>query len=143
MTTQPAAMGESARGQHGRRRVLLAKPGLDGHDRGLKVIARLLRDQGIEVVYSGLRQSPQAIVRAAIQEDVSVVGLSLLSGAHMHLTLAVLEQMRAEGLDDVRLIVGGTIPARDAITLKEHGVAAVFGVGSTLDDIRTWFAETT
>jgi methylmalonyl-CoA mutase C-terminal domain/subunit len=122
-----------------RKRVLLAKPGLDGHDRGVKIIAKLLRDSGIEVVYTGIRQSPAMIARAAVQEDVSVVGLSILSGAHMRLGQQVLEALVAEGADDVKLLVGGTIPHDDVIKLRELGVDAVFGVESTLEQIREWF----
>jgi methylmalonyl-CoA mutase, C-terminal domain len=121
------------------KRVLLAKPGLDGHDRGVKIIAKLLRDSGIEVVYTGIRQSPAMIARAAVQEDVSVVGLSILSGAHMRLGQEVLEALAAEGADDVKLLVGGTIPHDDVIKLRELGVDAVFGVQSTLEQIREWF----
>jgi methylmalonyl-CoA mutase C-terminal domain/subunit len=120
-------------------RVLLAKPGLDGHERGVKVIARLLRDEGHEVIYGGIRQRPEVIARAALQEDVDVVGLSILSGAHVWLTREVIEAMRAEGVDDIPLVVGGTIPAADVQTLLDLGAVAVFGVGSNLDDIRDWF----
>jgi methylmalonyl-CoA mutase C-terminal domain/subunit len=122
-----------------RLRVLLAKPGLDGHDRGVKVIAKMLRDSGIEVVYTGIRQTPAMIARAAVQEDVSVVGLSILSGAHIQLTKAVLAALAAEGADDVKLLVGGTIPYSDADRLRELGVDAVFAVESTLEQIRNWF----
>lgn len=124
-----------------RRRVLVAKPGLDGHDRGLKVIARVLRDAGFEVVYTGMRQTAAAIARSALQEDVSVVGLSILSGAHMKLCGSVLRAMREEGLEDVAVIVGGTIPAADVQPLRDLGIAAVFGVTSTLDEVRVWFEQ--
>jgi methylmalonyl-CoA mutase, C-terminal domain len=124
----------------GRRlRVLLAKAGLDGHDRGVKVIARLLRDEGHEVIYTGIRQKPAAVARTAVQEDVDVVGLSILSGAHMRLATLVLQALSDEGAADIRFVIGGTIPVGDAESLLELGVDAVFGIGSTLDDIQTWF----
>lgn len=116
-------------------RVLIAKPGLDGHDRGAKVIARALRDAGMEVIYTGLRQTPEMIAEAALQEDVDVVGLSILSGAHMALVPRVLELLRANGLEEVKVIVGGIIPDEDIPALKEMGVAAVFGPGTSTDDI--------
>ncbi|MBN2305861.1 MAG: cobalamin B12-binding domain-containing protein [Anaerolineae bacterium] len=116
-------------------RVLIAKPGLDGHDRGAKVIARALRDAGMEVIYTGLRQTPDMIVEAAIQEDVQVIGLSILSGAHNALVPRVMELMRQEGLDDVRLLVGGIIPDEDIAALLELGVSGVFGPGTNTDDI--------
>ncbi len=116
-------------------RVLIAKPGLDGHDRGAKVIARALRDAGMEVIYTGLRQTPEMIAEAALQEDVDVIGLSILSGAHMALVPRVLELMRAEGLDDVLLLIGGIIPDEDVPTLKQMGVSGVFGPGTNTDDI--------
>lgn len=116
-------------------RVLIAKPGLDGHDRGAKVIARALRDSGMEVIYTGLRQTPEMIVEAALQEDVNVVGLSILSGAHMTLIPRVIELMKERGLDDIKVLVGGTLPDDDAEELKKIGVDAVFGPGSNLDDI--------
>jgi len=135
-------MEETAREVKPRRlRVLLAKAGLDGHDRGVKVIARLLRDEGHEVIYTGLRQRPQAIARIAAQEDVEVIGLSILSGAHMRLAERVLAALEQESAGDVKLVVGGTIPAGDARKLRELGVAEVFGIGSNLDDIRDWFRE--
>ncbi len=119
-------------------RVLIAKPGLDGHDRGAKVIARALRDAGFEVIYTGLRQTPEMIAEAALQEDVDVVGLSVLSGAHMALTPRILELMRASGLGDVPVLIGGIIPDEDVPALKEMGVAGVFGPGaSTLEIIDT------
>lgn len=114
-------------------RVLIAKPGLDGHDRGAKVIARALRDAGMEVIYTGLRQTPEMIAEAALQEDVDVIGLSILSGAHMALVPRVKELLEREGLDDVLLIVGGIIPDDDAVTLKELGVSAIFGPGTSTD----------
>ena len=116
-------------------RVLVAKPGLDGHDRGAKVIARALRDAGMEVIYTGLRQTPEMIAEAALQEDVEVVGLSILSGAHMALVPRVLELLRANGLQEVRLFVGGIIPDEDVPALKALGVAEVFGPGASTQDI--------
>jgi len=111
-------------------RVLIAKPGLDGHDRGAKIIARALRDAGMEVIYTGLRQTPEMIVQAALQEDVQVVGLSILSGAHMSLVPRVLELMKEADLGDVRVFVGGIIPQGDAKALLELGVSAVYGPGT-------------
>ena len=111
-------------------RVLIAKPGLDGHDRGAKVIARALRDAGMEVIYSGLRQTPEKIVRAVLDEDVDVVGLSILSGAHRTLVPRVLDLLTREGAGDVPVLVGGIIPNEDAAALREAGVAAVFGPGT-------------
>jgi len=122
-------------------RVLLAKPGLDGHDRGVKVIAKLLRDEGHEVVYTGIRQRPEAIARVAVEEDVDVVGLSILSGAHLRLTRMVIAELEAADAADIPVVVGGTIPRVDIEPLKELGVAAVFGVESTLEDLRIWFRE--
>jgi len=116
-------------------RVLVAKPGLDGHDRGAKVIARALRDAGMEVIYTGLRQTPEMIVEAALQEDVDVVGLSILSGAHMALVPRVLELLRAEGLNDVLVLIGGIIPDDDVPALLEMGVSGVFGPGTNTQDI--------
>ena len=115
-------------------RVLVAKPGLDGHDRGAKVIARALRDAGMEVIYTGLRQTPEMIAEAALQEDADVIGLSILSGAHMALVPRVIELLRAEGLDDVLLVVGGIIPDEDVPALYELGVSAVFGPGTNTGD---------
>ncbi|MBN1201905.1 MAG: cobalamin B12-binding domain-containing protein [Anaerolineae bacterium] len=115
-------------------RVLIAKPGLDGHDRGAKVVARALRDAGMEVIYTGLRQTPEMIAEAALQEDVDVVGLSILSGAHMALVPRVIELLRGEGLDDVMIVVGGIIPDEDIPRLIEMGVSAVFGPGTNTDD---------
>lgn len=111
-------------------RVLIAKPGLDGHDRGAKVIARALRDAGMEVIYTGLRQTPESIAAAALQEDVQAVGLSILSGAHMTLVPRVLQALRAAGLDGVKVFVGGIIPAEDAAALLAQGVSAVYGPGT-------------
>jgi methylmalonyl-CoA mutase C-terminal domain/subunit len=117
-----------------RLRIVIAKPGLDGHDRGAKVVARALRDAGMEVIYTGLRQTPEMIVEAALQEDADAVGLSILSGAHMTLVPRVVQQLREVGLDRVKVFVGGIIPEEDVSALREMGVAAVFGPGaSTLD----------
>lgn len=116
-------------------RVLVAKPGLDGHDRGAKVIARALRDAGMEVIYTGLRQTPEMIAEAALQEDVDVVGLSILSGAHMALTPRILELLQANGMEDVKVILGGIIPDEDIITLKALGVAGIYGPGTSTADI--------
>lgn len=112
-------------------RVLVAKPGLDGHDRGAKVIARALRDAGMEVIYTGLRQTPEQIVAAAVQEDVDVVGLSILSGAHNYLFPRVVELMKEQGVDDVLIIGGGVIPDEDIPGLKEAGIAEIFTPGTT------------
>jgi len=116
-------------------RVVIAKPGLDGHDRGAKVIARALRDAGMEVIYTGLRQTPEQIVSAALQEDADVIGLSILSGAHNHICPEVLRLLKEQGLDDVLVVVGGIIPDIDAQRLKEMGVAAVFLPGTPMQDI--------
>jgi methylmalonyl-CoA mutase, C-terminal domain len=116
-------------------RVVIAKPGLDGHDRGAKVIARALRDAGMEVIYMGLRQTPEQIVAAALQEDADVIGLSILSGAHNHICPEVLRRLREQGLDDVQLVVGGIIPDKDAQALKDMGVAAVFLPGTPMREI--------
>ena len=117
-------------------RVLIAKPGLDGHDRGAKVIARALRDAGMEVIYTGLRQTPQMIAEAALQEDVDVVGLSILSGAHLTLVPLIREAMNAMDLQDVPIIVGGIIPEEDKDALQASGVVAVFGPGTSTEEIR-------
>ena len=116
-------------------RVLVAKPGLDGHDRGAKVIARALRDAGMEVIYTGIRQTPQMIVEAALQEDVDVIGLSILSGAHNELFPQILDGLRENGMDDVLVIAGGTLPEDDRSGLQEMGVKAVFGPGTSTSDI--------
>src|SRR5208337_2597186 len=116
-------------------RVLVAKPGLDGHDRGAKVIARALRDAGMEVIYTGLRQTPEMIVSAALQEDVDVIGLSILSGAHNAIVPRVMELLKAQGAEDILVLVGGIIPDMDVEGLKKAGVAAVFQPGTPLDDI--------
>jgi methylmalonyl-CoA mutase C-terminal domain/subunit len=116
-------------------RVLVAKPGLDGHDRGAKVIARALRDAGMEVIYTGIRQTPEMIAEAALQEDVDVVGMSILSGAHMSLFPKVMELLREGGMDDVLVVVGGIIPDEDVPTLHAMGIQGVFGPGTTTDKI--------
>ncbi len=122
-------------------RVLIAKPGLDGHDRGAKIIARALRDAGMEVIYTGLRQTPEMVVQAALQEDVDVIGLSILSGAHMSLVPRILELAKQAKLDDVQVFLGGIIPEADAKALIKLGVKAVYGPGTpttqVVDDIRT------
>jgi methylmalonyl-CoA mutase C-terminal domain/subunit len=116
-------------------RVVVAKPGLDGHDRGAKIIARALRDAGMEVIYTGLHQTPEQIVETVIQEDADAIGLSILSGAHMTLVPRVLELLSEQGVDDVLVTVGGTIPAEDVPQLKELGVAEVFGPGASTQQI--------
>jgi methylmalonyl-CoA mutase C-terminal domain/subunit len=118
-----------------RTRVLIAKPGLDGHDRGAKVIARALRDAGMEVIYTGLRQTPESIAETALQEDVAVVGLSILSGAHMTLVPRVLESLKQLGLEGVLVLVGGVIPESDAEHLMTQGVDGVFGPGTSMDEV--------
>lgn len=116
-------------------RILIAKPGLDGHDRGAKVVARALRDAGMEVIYAGLRQTPEMIVEAALQEDVDAVGLSILSGAHMTLVPRVLKGLREAGLEHVKVFVGGIIPDEDIPVLQEMGVAGIFGPGTSTQTI--------
>lgn len=116
-------------------RVLVAKPGLDGHDRGAKIVARALRDAGMEVIYTGLRQTPEQIATAALQEDVDAVGISILSGAHNTIVPRICELLRAEGMQDVLLIVGGIIPDEDIPALKERGVSAVFQPGASTEEI--------
>jgi len=118
-------------------RVLIAKPGLDGHDRGAKVIARALRDAGMEVIYTGLRQTPEMIAEAALQEDVDVVCLSILSGAHMALVPRIRQLMNENGLQDVALLIGGIIPDEDIPALHEMGVSGIFGPGTNTEDIAT------
>jgi methylmalonyl-CoA mutase C-terminal domain/subunit len=122
-------------------RVLIAKPGLDGHDRGAKVIARALRDAGMEVIYTGLRQTPEQVVNAALQEDVDAVGLSILSGAHMHLFPRIVELMKEKGLDDVLVFAGGIIPDQDITHLKKIGISEVFPPGSSLEEIVSFVRE--
>jgi methylmalonyl-CoA mutase C-terminal domain/subunit len=121
--------------------VVVAKPGLDGHDRGAKVIARALRDAGFEVIYTGLHQTPEQVVQAVVQEDADAVGLSLLSGAHLTLVPKVIDGLKAAGLEDILVIVGGIIPEDDLPVLKEMGVAQVFTPGASLDQISGWLAE--
>ncbi len=123
-------------------RVLVAKPGLDGHDRGAKVVARALRDAGFEVIYTGIRQTPQMIAEAALQEDVDVVGLSILSGAHMTLCPKVVDLLRAQGQEDVLVVVGGIVPNDDVEKLKQAGIAAVFGPGASTQDIADFIKQT-
>jgi len=120
-----------------RYRVLIGKPGLDGHDRGAKVVARALRDAGLEVVYTGLHQTAAMIAAAAVQEDVDLVGISVLSGAHNHLVPEVLAELEARGAGDIPVFVGGIVPADDAAALMAQGVAQVFGPGAALDEIVT------
>jgi methylmalonyl-CoA mutase C-terminal domain/subunit len=124
-------MGETER----KIRVIVAKPGLDGHDRGAKVVARALRDAGMEVIYTGLRQTPEMVAEAALQEDADVVGLSILSGAHMALVPRVIELLKANGQEHVKVFLGGIIPDEDVPKLKEIGVAGIYGPGTITDDI--------
>ena len=124
-----------------RYRIVVAKPGLDGHDRGAKVIARALRDAGFEVIYTGLHQTPEQVVRTVMQEDADALGLSLLSGAHLTLVPRVLDGLKAEGLGDVVVVVGGIIPERDIETLRSAGVSAVFTPGAHLSQIASWLQE--
>jgi len=121
-----------------RLRILVAKPGLDGHDRGVKIIARALRDAGFEVIYTGLHQTPEMIAEAAVQEDVDAVGLSVLSGAHLTLFPAVLDELRARGGGDIAVFGGGIIPEEDVATLRNAGVAEVFTPGASMPDIVAW-----
>jgi methylmalonyl-CoA mutase C-terminal domain/subunit len=116
-------------------RVLVAKPGLDGHDRGAKVVARALRDAGMEVVYTGLRQTPEMIAEAALQEDVDVVGLSILSGAHMALAPRIMELLKANGQDQVKVFIGGIVPDEDIPRLKQLGITGVYGPGASTETI--------
>jgi methylmalonyl-CoA mutase, C-terminal domain len=122
-------------------RVLVAKPGLDGHDRGAKVIARALRDAGMEVIYTGLRQTPEMIVSASLQEDVDVIGLSILSGAHNAIVPRVVELLKQHKIEDVLVVVGGTIPEQDIAFLKQAGVAGIFGPGTLMEDIITFIRK--
>jgi methylmalonyl-CoA mutase, C-terminal domain len=121
-------------------RVVIAKPGLDGHDRGAKVIARALRDAGMEVIYKGLRQTPEMIVAAALQEDADAIGLSILSGAHMHICPKILQLLKEKGLDDVLVVIGGIIPDVDIPKLKEAGVKGIFLPGTPMKDIIDFIA---
>src|SRR5438105_423372 len=119
-------------------RILVAKPGLDGHDRGAKIIARALRDAGFEVIYTGLHQTPEMIAEAAMQEDVDAIGLSILSGAHMTLFPAVIEELEHRGVEDVVLFGGGIVPAEDVSALQQRGVKAIFTPGATTHEIVDW-----
>jgi methylmalonyl-CoA mutase C-terminal domain/subunit len=123
-------------------RVVVAKPGLDGHDRGVKVIARALRDAGFEVIYTGLFQTPEQVAETALQEDADAVGLSVLSGAHLTLFPRVVDELRKRGLDDVVVFGGGIIPDPDIATLREAGVAAIFTPGASMDSITEWLEAT-
>lgn len=123
-------------------RVVVAKPGLDGHDRGAKTITRALRDHGFEVIYTGLHQTPEQIAETALQEDVDAVGLSLLSGAHLTLFPRVMEELRTRDMGDVLIFGGGVISDSDARLLREQGVSEIFGPGSSLQDIATWLEKT-
>jgi len=116
-------------------RILIAKPGLDGHDRGAKVVARILRDAGVEVIYTGLRQTPEMIVAAALQEDVDAIGLSILSGAHMTLFPRIMESLKEKGLGDILVFAGGIIPDDDVPALEEMGIQGIFGPGTMADEI--------
>jgi methylmalonyl-CoA mutase C-terminal domain/subunit len=122
-------------------RVIVAKPGLDGHDRGAKVVARALRDAGMEVIYTGLRQTPEQVVAAAVQEDVDVIGLSILSGAHTYLVPRIVELLGEAGMDDVLVTVGGIIPEADVPMLNEHGVRGIFGPGTPTEEIVSFIRE--
>jgi methylmalonyl-CoA mutase, C-terminal domain len=131
----PQAQQQEERAAMGRKiRVLIAKPGLDGHDRGAKIIARALRDAGMEVIYTGLHQTPEMIAEAALQEDVDAVGLSILSGAHMALFPRIMEELRKRSLDDVLVYAGGIIPDDDVPAIKEMGIAGVFGPGTPMEN---------
>jgi len=140
MTNETGTDG-AAPAREGPIRVLIAKPGLDGHDRGAKVLARGLRDEGFEVIYTGLRQTPEMIVDAAEQEDVDVIGMSILSGAHMALLPRVVELARERGLDDVLIAAGGIIPDADITALKTAGIDEIFGPGTSIGQIARYFRE--
>lgn len=122
-------------------RILLAKPGLDGHNIGIRIVSRALRDAGMEVIYSGMKATPEEIVQSAIQEDVDAIGLSILSGAHMTITRKILKLMKEKGLEDIILCIGGIIPERDARILKKKGVEEVFGPGTSTEEIVQFFQE--
>lgn len=124
-----------------RTRVLLAKPGLDGHDKGIKLVARVLRDAGAEVIYLGMRRRTDQIVNAAIQEDADLIGLSILSGIHLNFARKMIELMKEKGIDDVPVVMGGVIPRGDVEKLKRIGIAEVFPVGSKFDEILRWIEE--
>lgn len=131
----PSELGEQAGSDTDRKiRVLIAKPGLDGHDRGAKIIARALRDGGMEVIYTGLHQTPEMIAEAALQEDVDAVGLSILSGAHMALFPRIMDELRSRGLDDVLVYAGGIIPDEDIPAIKAMGISGVFGPGTPMEE---------
>jgi len=134
-------MSAVAGGQNSKIRVLIAKPGLDGHDRGAKVIARALRDAGMEVIYTGLHQTPEMIVRSALQEDVHGIGMSILSGAHMTLFPAVIELLKKEGAEDVVVFGGGIVPKDDIVKLKNMGVKEIFTPGAKTSEIVSWVRE--
>ena len=140
MTADPET-GTTSSGRNTPIRVLIAKPGLDGHDRGAKVLARGLRDEGFEVIYTGLRQTPEMIADAAEQEDVDVVGLSILSGAHMTLLPRITALIRERGMDDVLIAAGGIIPDADVGPLKEAGIAEIFGPGTSIGEVARYFRE--
>jgi methylmalonyl-CoA mutase C-terminal domain/subunit len=125
----------------GKIKVLVAKPGLDGHDRGAKVVARALRDAGLEVVYTGIRQTPEMIAEAALQEDVDVVGLSILSGAHLDLFPRIVSLLKQKGMEDVLLVCGGIIPDEDIASLKQMGFAGVFGPGTSTQDLAKFIRD--
>jgi methylmalonyl-CoA mutase C-terminal domain/subunit len=137
----PARPHSYTHGVAGKIRVVIAKPGLDGHDRGAKIIARALRDAGMEVIYTGLHQTPEQIVETAIQEDADAVGISILSGAHMTLVPKILEGLEANGAEDVVVVVGGTIPREDSDELKRLGVAEVFTPGAPMSEIVEFLRE--
>jgi methylmalonyl-CoA mutase C-terminal domain/subunit len=123
-------------------RILVAKPGLDGHDRGAKVVVHALKNAGFEVIYTGLHQTPEQIVSAALQEDVDIIGLSILSGAHLQLTRSVFEELKKNNMDDVRVLVGGSIPKKDHQTLYDMGVARIFPTSSKFDEIVEYIKST-
>jgi methylmalonyl-CoA mutase C-terminal domain/subunit len=125
----------------GKIRVIIAKPGLDGHDRGAKVVARALRDAGMEVIYLGLRQTPEAIVEAALQEDADCIGLSILSGAHMTLLPKIMELVRQNNMDDILVVAGGIIPDDEVSLLKKEGISGIFGPGTATEDIVAFIKE--
>jgi methylmalonyl-CoA mutase C-terminal domain/subunit len=139
--TQPTAEAGTTATDERPIRVLIAKPGLDGHDRGAKVVARALRDAGMEVIYTGIRQTPQMIAEAALQEDVQVIGLSILSGAHLGLFPRVVEELQSRGVDDVLLFAGGIIPAEDVTEVQELGFKGVFGPGTDTREIIEFVRE--
>jgi methylmalonyl-CoA mutase C-terminal domain/subunit len=140
-TTRPSKGKDTMRDSTRRIRILVAKPGLDGHDRGARVIARAFRDAGFEVIYTGLHQTPEQIVAAALQEDVDLIGLSVLSGAHMYLFKRVLELLKANKADDIMVIGGGIIPEEDIPKLKKLGIKEVFLPGTSLDTIVNWVKD--